>query len=102
MLMFTEKDAGADKGLDRHAPGGQWGTALYVTLGRDGDQYEVIGSEFSDPGLRASGTSSSGVLKASEVAVAGGRITGKVVSLPDATVSDDGIDIDLRFDAPLP
>ena len=102
MLVFTEKDAGADTGLDRHAPGGKWGTALLVTLWKDGDEYRVVGSQFADPGLKDRGASAIGVLNASEVVVVGGRISGKLVSRPDAQVFGDAIDIDLHFDATLP
>jgi len=102
ILVFTEKDASTDTDPAWHAPDGKWGTALVVTLSKRGDQYQVIGSEFADPGLKRTGASSLGLVDASEIVVASGTISGQLATTPDARLFGDAIDIQLRFSAPSP
>ena len=101
-LVFTEQDASKDQRPDFHAQMGDLGDALVVTVMKNGDGYDVIGSEFAHSALKHSGASSIGVVEVKDVKVAGSEISGKVVSLENADLFHEPITIDLTFTATLP
>ncbi|MBX3697522.1 MAG: hypothetical protein KF811_06915 [Dokdonella sp.] len=101
-LVFTEKDASADKQPDFHAAFGDFGNALVITLMKDSDGYSVIGAEFGHTALKHMGASATGVLDVKDVKAANGRLSGKLVSGADADIFGEPIKVDLAFDVKLP
>ena len=100
-LVFSEQDASADKRPDISALFGKFGSALVVKLMKDGDSYSVIGCEFGHQGLKHAGASAIGIVEAKDVKVTGGRISGHLVTAPDADIFDEPIVVDLKFDVAL-
>ncbi|MFZ2236405.1 MAG: hypothetical protein WBP11_10345 [Dokdonella sp.] len=100
-LIFTEKDASADERPDITASFGGFGSALVVTLMKEGDTYSVIGCEFGHTALKRMGASGIGIVDAKDVKARAGQISGKLVSAPDAKIFDEPVSVDLSFDVPL-
>lgn len=101
-LIFSEKDASADPRADFHAQMGNFGDALVVTLCKDGDEWDVIGSEFAHSALKHSGASGTGIVSAKDVAVANGEISGHLTTTANADLFGEPLVIDLHFHVKQP
>ncbi len=101
-LVLSQKDASKDARADFSAQMGDLGSALVVTLARGDQGYEVIGAQFAHPDLKRSGASSAGLVEARDVVVSAGEIRGRIVSVADAMLFDEPMDIDLKFQTKIP
>jgi len=97
ILVFSEKDASKDPRPDFHAQMGDLGDALVIRLMKDGDKWDVIGSEFAHSALKHSGASGTGIVSVSDVTVANGEISGHLMTHPNADLFDEPLVVDLRF-----
>lgn len=95
ILIFSEKDASKDPRPDFHAQMGDLGDALVIKLMKDGDNWDVIGSEFAHSALKHSGASGSGIVSVKDVSVANGEISGHLQANTD--LFGEPLAIDLRF-----
>jgi len=101
-LVLSEKDASASKSPDFEAQMGHFGAALAVKLTHGADGWNVIGTEFSHPALQHSGASGTGIMKAKDVAVANGEVSGHLVTNEHADLFGEPIAIDLTFHVKQP
>ncbi|MEZ5460670.1 hypothetical protein [Dokdonella sp.] len=101
-VILSEKDASKESSPDFSAQMGDLGSAIVITLVASDDGYDVIGAEFAHPALKRSGVSSIGILEARDVVVANGTISGQIVSVADASIFDEPVEIDLKFSAKSP
>ncbi len=103
VLIFTEKDAGRDAKPDEAARMGRFGDALVVKLCKTDWGWDVLGGEFVHPAIADSHrASSSGIVKAKDVKVANGEITGRLKTDPGEKFLGQPIDVDLRFQVKQP
>ena len=102
VLVFSEKDASKDPRADFHAQMGDLGDALVIRLMKDGDKWDVIGSEFAHSALKHSGASGTGIISVSDVTVANGEISGHLTTHANADLFDEPLAIDLRFHVKQP
>jgi hypothetical protein len=102
VLIFSEKDASAAANPDMDAFFGKLGAALVVTVYQDKDGWSVIGSDFYHPSLKDHRASATGVLKAGDMKVANGEISGRIFSAPGADLFDEPIQVDERFSVKMP
>jgi len=102
LLVFSEKDASQDARPDFHAQMGDLGDALVIRLMKDGDNWDVIGSEFAHSALKHSGASATGIVSVKDVTVANGDISGRLTTHADADLFDEPLAIDLRFQVKQP
>jgi hypothetical protein len=102
ILIFSEKDASKDPRPDFHAQMGDLGDALVIRLMKDGDKWDVIGSEFAHSALKHSGASGTGIVGVSDVTVANGEISGHLTTHANADLFDEPLAIDLRFHVKQP
>jgi hypothetical protein len=101
-LILSQKDAAKDDRADFSAQMGDLGSALVITLVRGEEGYDVIGAQFAHPDLKRSGASSAGLVEARDIAVSDGEIHGRIVSVADAMLFDEPIEIDLEFQTKIP
>jgi hypothetical protein len=102
LLIFSEQDASKDPRPDFHAQMGDLGDALVIRLMKDGDKWNVIGSEFAHSALKHSGASGTGIVSVSDVTVANGEISGHLTTHANADLFDEPLAIDLRFHVKQP
>ncbi|MEO8010474.1 MAG: hypothetical protein ABI650_02395 [Dokdonella sp.] len=100
-IVLSEKDASSSRDAAFDAQMDKLRSARVIKLAESTDGFIVIGSEFAHPHLRRSGASASGILQALDVVVANGEIRGRLVSVADASLFDDSIEIDLEFRSPI-
>ena len=102
VLIFSEKDTNNDQRADFHAQMGDFGDALVIRLMKDGDQWDVIGSEFAHSALKHSGASGTGIVSVKDVTIANGDLSGRLTTHADADLFDEPLVIDLRFHVKQP
>jgi hypothetical protein len=98
-LILSEKDTGNSRNAEMPAMFGRFGNALVVKLMKEAGGYSVIGCVFRHTALKATGTSAIGVTEAKNVEMKDGRIRGQLFTNADATLDDEPVVIDLKFDA---
>jgi hypothetical protein len=101
-VVLSQKDASKDARADFSAQMGDLGSALVITLARGDKGYAVVGAQFAHPDLKRSGASSAGLVETRDVVVSAGELSGRVVSIADAMLFDEPIEIDLKFKAKVP
>ena len=69
---------------------------------KDGDKWDVIGTELAHSASKHSGASATGVIKASDVSVANGEISGHFATRPGEDVFGEPLDVDLHFHVKQP
>jgi hypothetical protein len=100
VLIFSEKDASKDPRPDFHAQMGDLGDALVIRLMKDGDNWDVIGSEFAHAALKHSGASGTGIVSVKDVSAANGELSGHLTANTD--LFGESLVIDLRFHVKQP
>lgn len=101
-IALTEKDASAADHLSFISASNTYGAALEVKIYKNEQgNYQVIGSGFGHPASKRPGAGGIGILDIRDVKVGGGRISGEVVSVPDASLFNESVEVDVRFDAPF-
>jgi hypothetical protein len=101
-VVLSQKDPSKDARADFSAQMGDLGSALVITLARGDKGYAVVGAQFAHPDLKRSGASSAGLVETRDVVVSAGELSGRVVSIADAMLFDEPIEIDLKFKAKVP
>jgi hypothetical protein len=102
VVALSEKDTAdaKDNPLFWHA---KYGGAIVVTLQKNGEgTYDVIGSNFAHPAAKDGGSNGTGMVELKNTKDANGEIAGELVTKPDMTLSDQKLDIDLKFKVPMP
>jgi hypothetical protein len=102
LLILSEKDASKDPRPDFHAQMGDFGDALVIHLMKDGEEWDIIGSEFAHSALKHSGASGTGIVSVKDVTVANGEISGHLLTPPDSDMFGEPLVIDLRFHVKQP
>jgi hypothetical protein len=102
ILVFSEKDPGSEMNPASKAQGGDLGDALVVRLTKNGDRWDVIGSEFAHSALRHSGASSTGIVYVKDVTSAGDELSGHLYTNPDTDLFHEPLAIDLTFHVKQP
>jgi hypothetical protein len=98
-LVFTEKDTAGDPRADIAASFGNFGSALTVSLLRDGS---VFGCEVGHAALKHMGASSIGKLKSEGFTWANGEVSGKLTTHGPVDLFDETWDVELSFRAKAP
>ena len=98
-IIFSEKDPSTEKRPDITASFGKLGSALIVTLTRDGS---VIGCEVAHSALKHSGASTIGRLKSQDFKWQGGMLKGRLTTGGPADLFDEKWEADLTFDVKGP
>ena len=101
-LVFTEKDASKDAKAEMHAHFGDLGDALVIHLMKEGDGWDVIGSEFMHSALKHSGASATGVVSIKNARTANGEISGDLVTSPGADLFGEALAVNLHFQVKQP
>jgi len=103
VLVFTEKDAGRDAKPDEAARTGRFGDALVARLCKTDWGWDVLGAEWVHPAIEGSHhASSAGIVKATDVKVANGEISGRLKTDPGEKFLGQPTEVDLRFHAKQP
>lgn len=103
VLVFSEKDASHDDRAVANARTGQFGDALVVTLCKTDWGWDVLGGEFVHSGIEGSHhASSSGIVKAKDVTIAGGEIRGHLKTDAGEKLVGQSIEINLNFHVKQP
>ena len=98
-LVFTEQDTAGDPQADVKAPFGEFGSALVVSLLRDGS---VFACEVGHTALKHMGASSIGKLKTEDFKWARGEVRGKLSTLGPVGLFEETWEVDLTFRVKLP
>lgn len=98
-LFFTEKDPAAAKKPSFDASFGKLGSALVVSVFHDGG---IFGCEVTHSAHKKQGFSAVGQIKMSEFKIAGGNVSGRLVTGKELDAFGEKWDVDLTFAAPLP
>ncbi len=98
-LIFTEKDPATAKKPSWDAGFGKLGSALVISVFYDG---QIFGCQVSHSAHTKRGFSSVGEIKMAEFKVAGGNVTGHVVTGKELDAFGEKWEVDLTFAAPLP
>ncbi len=98
-LIFSEKDPASVKKPSFDAPFGKLGSALVLSVHHDGG---IFGCEVSHSAHEKRGFSSVGEIKMAEFKIAGGNVTGHVVTGKELDAFGEKWEVDLTFAAPLP
>jgi hypothetical protein len=102
VVALSEKDSAEakDDPLFWHA---KFGGSLVVTLQKNSEgTYDVIGSNFTHPAAKDGGSNGTGMVDIKDVKDANGEIAGELLTKPGMTMSDQKLDIDLKFKVPMP
>jgi hypothetical protein len=97
LIVFSEKDASKDPDPDFHAQMGKFGDAIAIKLMKDGDEWDVIGTELAHSASKHSGASASGIIHVADVSVANGEISGHFTTRPGEDLFGESLDVDLKF-----
>lgn len=98
-LIFTEKDPATVKKPSWDAGFGKLGSALVISVFYDGG---IFGCEVSHSAHTKRGFSAVGEIKMAEFKVAGGNVTGHVITGKELDAFGEKWEVDLTFAAPLP
>ena len=98
-LIFTEKDPATSKKPSFDAAFGKFGSALSLSVFYDGG---IFGCEVSHSAHTKRGFSAVGEIKMAEFKVAGGNVTGHVITGKELDAFGEKWEVDLTFAAPLP
>lgn len=100
--VFSEKDSAAAKDLRSISFGNTYGANISITLYKTEDgSYDVISSSFGHPASKVNG-GGSGIVNVKDVKDANGKISGELFTKPDTTMFGQKLEIDVKFEAPLP
>jgi hypothetical protein len=102
ILVFSEKDPGNEKDPGFKAQMGDLGDALVVHLSKDGEEWDIIGTEFAHAALKHSGASGTGILSVKDVKLAAGELSGHLFTKPGSDLFDEPLAIDLKFHVKQP
>ena len=78
---------------------GAYGDAIAVQVCTHGEAWRVDHSNFSHAGLKAAASTWVDQLRADGMSVTGGEYTGHVLTIKDARILDQPIEVDLKFRA---
>lgn len=98
LLVFTEKDPGADKKPEDKALAGEYGSALIVRILKSG---EVYGSEVRHSALSNPSFTSIGTLLAEDFKWEAAKVSGKLTTKGPAKFFKDTWEVALSFNVPL-
>ena len=98
VLVFTEKDHSKDQKPDFNAGFGKFGSALIVSLHKDGD---IFGCEVAHSALKHQNFSSIGTIKTNNFQFADGKVQGELTTNGQADVFGENWEVNLKFVAPL-
>ncbi|HET7063273.1 MAG TPA: hypothetical protein VFI49_03285 [Rudaea sp.] len=102
LLIFSEQDASKDPRPEFQAQKGGFGDALVIHLMKDGNEWDIIGSEFAHSALKHSGVSGTGIVSIKDVTVANGEISGHLMTHANAELFDEPLVVDLQFHVKQP
>lgn len=102
LLIFSEKDASGNAKPEMNAIFGEFGDALVIKLQQDGDNWDVIGSNFMHSALKHSGASASGVVSIKDAKLANGEISGHLTTRPGEDMFGEPLSVDLTFHVKQP
>jgi hypothetical protein len=100
-IALTEKEASTAKG-EPMMWGNKYGGAAVITLKKEDDGYHVISSTFLHPALKDGGSGGTGIVSLKEQKDANGEFAAELVSKPDEDLFGQKLNVDLKFEVPLP
>jgi hypothetical protein len=98
-VVLTEKDTKGDKSAHIKASFGEYGSALVVSIMKDG---AVFGCEVGHAALEHRGASSLGRLETEDFRWADGEVSGRLTTKGEVSLFDETWQVDLTFRAASP